>query len=151
MIVDNRAFWSFLKTKGVTVRVQPVHEEPYAVMRVRSVVDLGPGRQTAVVEGYIPQETHRKSNVKKQLAMPNKIGNLNIVYRTKKINPVSNVYKVIAHILNHANTDKITPEVLAPGDFLVFTKKPNSKQKISIDALRFMSQSALGFKESYAL
>ncbi len=70
------------------------------------------------------------------LAIPNKIGNLNIVYTTKTITPLSHVYQVIGEILRRSCGDRIVPDVLAPGDFLVFTKKPRSGTELSFEALR---------------
>ncbi len=135
MNVDNRSFWSFLKTKNVTVRVRPVHEEPCAVFRVLNLIDLGGGRQTAVLQGYLPEENTRHVSKKASLAMPRKIGNLDIVYTTRKITPVSHIYKVIAQVLDRCCMDRIVPEVLAPGDFLVFIKRPR-KGGMKIEALR---------------
>ncbi|MGB4057896.1 MAG: hypothetical protein WBK77_07415 [Alphaproteobacteria bacterium] len=123
MNVDNRSFWSFLKTQTVTVSVKPRREEPCAVFRVRNMVDLGRGRQTAMLEGYLPEETGRKAGQKPRLSMPNKIGNLDVVYTTQTITPVSHVYQVISQILRQSSTDRIVPDVLAPGDFVVFTKQ----------------------------
>jgi hypothetical protein len=145
MNVDNRSFWSFLKTPTVTVSVKRQREEPCAVFRVRNLIDLGGGRQTAMLEGYLPDHDGRKSIKKTRLAMPSKIGNLDVVYTTKTITPVSHVYHVIGQILRSPGTDKIVPEVLAPGDFIVFVKK--ARQKIAIEALRVMPSG----KTAYAL
>ncbi len=145
MNVDNRSFWSVLKTQNVTVTVKRKHEEPCAVFRVTSLIDLGSGRQTAMLEGYLPDHGDRKTIRKSQLAMPRKIGNLDVVYTTKTITPVSRAYHVIGEILRSPCTAKIVPDVLAPGDFLVFVKK--ARQKIAIEALRVTP----GRKMSYAV
>ncbi len=151
MNVDNRSFWSFLKTDNVTVSVKRPHQEPCAVFRVKNLIDLGGGRQTAMVEGYLPLELGRKSPKKSRLSMPRKIGNLDIVYTTKTITPLSHVYQVIGQILRSSQMDRIVPDVLAPGDFLVFTKKASrSSQKMSIEALRVMTGKPNG-KAGYAL
>lgn len=146
MNVDNRSFWSFLKTPNVTVSVRSRREEPCAVFRVKSMIDLG-GRQTALLEGYLPEEPRPKSIKKTKLAIPRKIGNLDIVYTTKTITSVSHVYQVIGEILRNSCSDRIVPDVLAPGDYVVFTKREGSKGSLTIDALRVMT----GKKAGYAL
>src|SRR5262245_50468313 len=135
MNVDNRSFWSFLKTTNVTVSVKRVREEPCAVFRVRNLIDLGGGRQTAMLEGYLPEPEGRKITKKAPLSMPRKIGNLDIVYTTKTITPMSHVYQVIGQILRSPLTAKIVPDVLAPGDFVVFVKRPK-RSSMLIEALR---------------
>jgi hypothetical protein len=153
MNIDNRSFWSLLKTRTVTVRVRPIFEEPCAVFRVKSLVDMGTGRRTAMLEGYLPDHEPRKAkNMKKpRLAIPRRIGNLDIVYTTKTITPVSRVYQVIGEILRRSSTDRIVPEVLAPGDFLVFTKKArNGMDNMSVEALRVMTGTGIA-KAGYAL
>lgn len=153
MNVDNRTFWSFLKTETVTVRVQRIHDEPCAVFRVKSLIEFG-GRRTAMLEGYLPQHGGRKTMKNTRLAIPNKIGNLNIVYTTKTITPLSHVYQVIGEILRRSCTDRIVPDVLAPGDFLVFTKKPRNgtetPRELSVEALRVMTDTRTA-KAAYAL
>ncbi len=145
MNVDNRSFWNFLKTNTVTVSVKRRREEPCAVFRVKTLIDLGRGRQTAMLEGYLPQENSRKTVQKSRLAMPRKIGNLDIVYTTKTITPVSHVYQVIGQILRSSCTDRIVPDVLAPGDFLVFTKRSRRGRQLFVEALRAMPTGKAGY------
>ena len=153
MNVDNRCFWSFLKTETVTVRVQRIHEEPCAVFRVKNLIEIG-GRRTAMLEGYLPLHGGRKTMKNTRLAIPNNIGNLNIVYTTKTITPLSHTYQVIGEILRRSCTDRIVPDVLAPGDFLVFTKKPRNgmetPRELSVEALRVMTGTRTA-KAAYAL
>ena len=147
MNIDNRSFWTLLKTSNVTVSVKRQHEEPCAVFQVRSLIDLGGGRQTAMLEGYLPDHGGRKILKKNRLAMPSKIGNLDIVYTTRTVTPVSRVYQAIGRILCSPRTDRIVPDVLAPGDFLVFMKRPRRGRKIFVEALRVTA----GRKAGYAL
>jgi hypothetical protein len=140
MNVDNRTFWSFFKTSHVTVSVKRQPEEPCAVFHVKSLIDLGSGRQTAMLEGYIPDHGGRPSAKKTRLSMPSKIGNLDIVYTTKTITPVSRAYQVIGQILRSSCTDRIVPDVIAPGDLLVLTRKQRRSTEYSIEALRVMPQ-----------
>lgn len=150
MNVDNRSFWSFLKTQNVTVSVKRRVQEPCAVFRVRSVIDFGTGRQTAMLEGYLPEEFGRKSIKKTPLSMPRKIGNLDVIYTTQTISPVSHIYNVIGDILRRSCMDRIVPDVLAPGDFVVFTKRDGRANTFIIDALRVMTNRNAG-KALYAL
>lgn len=142
MILNNRYQWSLLKTKNVTVSVTPVERCSYALFRVKNMIDLGSGHQTAVLENVAFPAEYGPGHRKNDLALPIKIANLDLVYTNKKYTGVSNVYEVIRSIYTKGRIEKIVPDVLAPGDYLVFKRQPREKQAALVEALRVITDRA---------
>ena len=122
MIEHNRSFWTRLKTRTVTISVQPREDTAY-VFQVINIVDLGTGRQMVVLDGLFPQD-HKRRPVRRRnaLSMPHKIGRLDFVCTGRRQIPVSDIYKRIRDINAKAHIEPIVPDVLAPGDVVVFRK-----------------------------
>lgn len=148
MIKDNRYYWSHLKTRNVTVTVKPKAKTMALVFRVSNVIDLGNGRQTVVLDHVdFPQSCHRHLK-KNELAIPLKMGTLDFVYTSRGNPSVSNVQTLIAGLYKEAQVEKIVPEVLCPGDLLVF-KQQGASMKISmIEVLRVMGSAQQGVKKA---
>ena len=141
----SKNFWNRLRMPGVTVSVKSENKEekPAAVFRVRGVIDLGQGRKTAILDNlsfpeFEGQKISRKIG-KNDLAIPSKIANLDCVFTSKGLTAVSNVYDAIRHIHAKAKFGPVVPDVLAPGDLLVF-RHCHRKSEITFDkALRIVA------------
>ncbi len=119
-----------------------------AVFRVKNMIDLGRGRQTALLDHLsFPQEP-ATSMQSCDLAIPHRSANLDFVYTSKKIAPVSNAHALIKNVHASATLEQIVPEVLAPGDYLVFKQTKRSKVAIISEAIRMKSSRKEGRKQN---
>lgn len=138
MIQHNRQLWSRLKTRNVTVSVQPVEEEICVAFRVKASIDVGYGRQRVVLSALESPNTKKGSASSRHINMPDHIGMLECIYTKTGMALGCNVYKLI--MANHpgARIEMIVPEVSAPGDYLVF-RQPGGRDGITvIEALRVL-------------
>lgn len=120
---------------GITL-VPSVPEFSQAVFRVTNMIDLGFGRQTAMLDN-ISEAAHNSFTLrKKSLAMPRKLANLDFVYTSKRLNAVSNARDTIRQTQGYAKVETITPDVVAPGDFLVFKDVWNKSKAALSEVLR---------------
>ncbi len=140
MIEDNRYYWSHLKTKTVTVRVAPKKRKLGVVFRVGSMIDLGNGRQTVMLEhvDYPINYHHRRKNEK--VAVPFSMGNLDFVYTSSAEPKVQNVQDLLSNIYKNDNVEKIVEEVLSPGDILVFKQDTSSMEIKLLETLRIVKE-----------
>lgn len=112
-----------MRVAGITVSVQPRHKTPYTVLRVGSIVDNGAGQQTVILKNALPWEWEidlDKPASKKGLSLPRRIANLNCVYTGRKFGVVTDVSDVLKVLTKNAKIATIVPEVIAPGDFMIF-------------------------------
>lgn len=132
MNIDNRILWSSLKVPGASVSVQPEARAPYVVMRVSSVIDTGRGDQTAVLGNALMPFSQGSGLNRKNLSIPHKIANLNCVYTSKRFGIVPDAYAAIKDMVKGRRVAAIVPDVIAPGDFVVFRHLKNySKVKFA--------------------
>lgn len=109
-----------------------------AVFRVTNMIDLGFGRQTAILDTLSKSAHNPLDMPKKSLAIPRKMDNLDFVYTSKRLNAVSNAREAIKQSQGYRKIETITPDVVAPGDFLVF-KDVWTKSKAALsEALRIV-------------
>lgn len=140
MIENNRYFWSHLKTKNATVRVNPREEVTGLVFLVNNVVDLGYGRQTVFLDHVDYPESSPASRAKKPSAVPMRMGDLDFVYASRKTPVIRNVRSLISSVFKEARLEKIVVDVLSPGDLIVFRQdEKTSKMKI-VDTLRIVKE-----------
>lgn len=138
MIVDNRSLWSVLKTRTVTVSVTPRANLRYMIFQVRQMADLGRSGQIAVLNGVAAQGLEEKIPVKTALSLPAKLGAMRLMY-TNPLSPlVGDVYNTLAMLEGYDEIEKIVPDVLAPGDYIVLRKTKDGALQFS-DALRIMT------------
>lgn len=140
MIEGNRYFWSHLKTKNVTVRVTPRASEQGLVFRVNNLIDIGNGRQTVVLDHVDhPDMTYRRPK-KAGLAVPFKMGALDFVYTSRQNPCIQNVRQLLSSLYKESRVEKIVPEVLSPGDLMVFRQDgPEMKIKM-VETLRVVKE-----------
>ncbi len=107
-----------------------------AVFRVQNLIDLGFGRQTAILDNMAFPDQPNVRVQKNDLAIPRRIANLDFVYTCKGVSTVANAQTAIRSMHTKAKLETIVTDVLAPGDFVVF-EQPMKKQKATLaEALR---------------
>ena len=130
-----------LMPQGVTL-IDPAlgPHGPQALFRVTNMIDLGFGRQTAVLDN-IKTPAHSPFSVpKKELEIPRKLASLDFVYTSKKVGAVSNAVEILRARHGETRIESIVPEVLAPGDFLVFRNLRQTSKVIFSEALRLVPE-----------
>ncbi len=123
MIISNNTSWKTMRVAGITVSVQPRPRTPYTILRVGGIVDTGGGEQTVILKNALPWELEidlDKPASKKGLSLPRRIANLNCVYTGRKFGVVADVNEAIKAVTRNARIAAIVPEVIAPGDFMIF-------------------------------
>lgn len=100
--------------------IDPALEKAEAVFRITNMIDLGFGRQTAMLDNLATPAHKALSIKKKNLAIPSKLANLDFVYTSKGFGAVIDARAVIRENHGNAPVAPIVPDVLAPGDFVVF-------------------------------
>lgn len=137
MIEDNRYFWSHLKTRSVTVRVQLRKRSTGVVFRVGNMIDMGNnGRQMVMLE-YVdyPQKCYARKGTG-DVAIPFRMGHLDFVYTSLRKPEIRNVNNLLSTLYKDGEIEKIVPDVLCPGDLLVFKQEKNSLKIKMVEALR---------------
>lgn len=142
MIKNNRFYWSHLQMSRVTVRVSPVVKEKGVVFRVKHMVDLGAGRQTVTLENidYPDGSIYKRSEKKDPVPVPFRMGSFDFVYTSRLQPALRNVQTMLSTLYKTEKVEKITPDVLAPGDILVFKQDGNSAAIKMVDALRVVKE-----------
>lgn len=107
-----------------------------AVFRITNMIDLGFGRQTAILDNIAKSADNAVINPKKNLAIPRKLANLDFVYTSKRLSAVSNARAAIKQSHGYRKIETITPDVIAPGDFLVFKDVWDKSKAVLSEALR---------------
>ena len=134
MIIDNRTLWSSLKMKGTTVSVRRQGRSPYTALKVASLIDTGRGRgQTVVLENAFPGMIEEDEQLhalglqvgQNHLAIPPKVANLNCVFTGRRPRLVYDAYHALREELQSHNLMPIVPDVVSPGDYMIFRHLKN--------------------------
>ncbi len=141
MIENNRYYWSHLKTKTVTIRVSPKKRQAGIIFRVGNMIDLGNGRQTAILEHVDYPRTYNNRSVIADVAIPFRMGCLDFVYTSKEKPKLQNVSNLLSTLYKGDEVEKIVADVLSPGDLLVFKQEGKSMRIKMIEALRVVKES----------
>lgn len=110
-----------------------------AAFRITNMIDLGIGQQTAILDNVILDKNNAQRSslsLKKGFVIPPRLANLNFVYTSKGMNTLNNAKAVIQEHHKGARVESITPDVLMPGDFLVFKDVWDSSKSAFSEALR---------------
>lgn len=143
MNINNRTYWARLKVPGATVSVDPARRKAATVFQVKNIIDVGRMRRKAVLENIalvkngVPlfDEIVTPDN---GLALPKGIGDMDIICTSRHLCCISNVYSAMKEVYANAKMGPVVPEVLAPGDFLIFKQGQRRGQaKLSL-ALRLL-------------
>ena len=115
---------------------------PQALFRVTNMIDLGFGRQTAILDNIACPAQGGLSLHKNDLAIPRRLASLDFVYTSKKVGAITNAHAVIQEKHRNARVEHITTDVITPGDFLVFKSLPPRQvtQTIFSEALRLIPE-----------
>ena len=143
MIENNRFFWSILKTRSVTVSVRPRENILGVAFSVSKIIDIGNGRQTVFLDHLeTPAQeatARRRPGANNELAIPFKMGNLDFVYISRRTPAVRDIGVLISELYKDAKIERIVPEVLSPGDILVFRHDQHENKVKMVDALRIIN------------
>lgn len=120
-------------TGSVTLIDPALKNGPQALFKVTNMIDLGFGRQTAILDnmGFGAASAG-------YLAIPRRIATLDVLYTGKKAGTVANAQAALQDRHRNARIEPIATEVLAPGDFLVFKKAREGSKAIFAEALRLI-------------
>ena len=147
MIIHNRANWTHLKTPNVTVSVNEVRDDYCSVFRVRSVIELGLGRKTLMLDPVPFDDAHKEGGYifrdvpKNKLAIPKKVSNLGFVCTSKGFAALPNIVVAMRHMaqmLGSRRLGVICPDALVPGDFVMFEHSCKTFRPRFSKALRAM-------------
>lgn len=138
---DNRTLWSSLKVGRAMVRVTPKapRAKPGSIFRVKNMIDLGNGKKTAVLETVSFPEYEMQKRTGAALSIPKGVDNLNLVYTSAHSHAVDNVYEAMRSVFASRRLGEIVPDVVAPGDYLVFRHHKENRVKLS-HTLRLLKQ-----------
>lgn len=133
MNINNRILWSSLKIPGVTVSVKKQPRSPYTALKVSSLIDTGRQTQTVVLENAFPGMIEEDDQLhalgleigKNHLSIPQKVANLNCVFTGRRPRLVYDAYQSLKSGLGEQSLMPITPEVVSPGDYMIFRHLPN--------------------------
>ena len=133
MNINNRTLWSSLKVRGTTVSVSRAPKSPYTVLKVASLIDTGRTSQTIVLENAFPgmqEEDPRLIKIaqdikQSRMAIPPKIANLNCVFTGRRPRLVTNVQIALKEKAGQRKLIPVIPEIVAPGDYVIFRHMPN--------------------------
>ncbi|MEM7651183.1 MAG: hypothetical protein AAF204_03755 [Pseudomonadota bacterium] len=116
--------WKTMKLAGVTVSVRPKPKTPYSVLKVSGLVDTGNAQQTVILQNALPNEweidLEKPIKSSKGLSLPRRIANLNCIYTGKSFGVVPDVTEAVRAVTRNARLAAVVPEVIAPGDFMIF-------------------------------
>mgnify|MGYP000445180758 CR=1 FL=1 len=122
--------------KNTITLADPSLEKTQAVFRVTNMIDLGMGRQTAILDN-ISRSAHKALTLKKAgFSVPDKLAHLDFVHTGKSVATVSNARAEIQARHGNVGLESIIPDVIVPGDFLVFKGLWNKSKTIFSEALR---------------
>ncbi len=163
MIEDKRYHWSKLKTKTVTVSVKSHDDDGSKGMafRVNKLIDVGTGRQTVFLDNYVSNRNDRGSDrdcyasgriaggggARESLRgkrdnppIPFRMGSFDIVYISRDVPVLTDISVLISDICKDVKVEKIVPEVLTPGDLLLFKQEGRDMRIKMVDALRIIDE-----------
>ena len=136
MIENNRYFWSHLKTNSVTVRVKPKKRETGVIFRVGSMVDTGAGRHVVMLENVDYPDNYHIRGKGGEVAIPFRMGGLEFIYTSLRRPELRNINTLLSALYKKGEVEKIVPDVLCPGDLLVFMQDRGSLKIKMVEALR---------------
>lgn len=124
MLENNKMSWRTMRLAGVTVSVQPKPRTPYSVLKVSGLIDTGNGQQTVILTNGLPSEweidLEKKAKSSKGLSLPRRIANLNCIYTGNAFGVVADVTDAVRAASGNAKLAAVVPEVIAPGDYMIF-------------------------------
>lgn len=142
MIENNRYYWTHLKTRNVTVRVQPKDDPMGVVFQVKNMVDSGKGRQMVVLTHVDHLDQAFRRPKQGDVAVPFKMGDLDFVYTSRQNPCMQNVAVLLGCLYQGQQVERIVLDVLSPGDILVFRRQKGETNMNIAEAFRVVRQDA---------
>ena len=116
--------WKTRRVGQVTVSVKPKPRTPYTILQVKSLIDTGRGAPSIILQNALPDaweiDLKKPKPEKEVLSLPCKIGDLNCVYTGRSFGVVADIVDSIKAVTGNAKIATIVPDVIAPGDFVIF-------------------------------
>ncbi len=116
--------WNSRKVGQVTVSVNPKPKTPYTILRVETMIDTGVGTPQMVLNNALPDEwqidIERPLNGKKHMPLPCRIAGINCMYTGRTFGVITDVAESLCAVTRNARLAAVTPDVIAPGDFVIF-------------------------------
>ncbi|MBI1300262.1 MAG: hypothetical protein GC137_01255 [Alphaproteobacteria bacterium] len=140
MIENNRFYWSHFKTKNVTVRVSPKKRQRGLVFKINNMIDLGFGRQTITLDNVHYPNAIAYNYGYEDVAVPFRMGGYDFIYTSRKAPKLLHVNSLLSALYKEDEVEKIVPDILCPGDLLVFTQDKSSMKIRMLEALRVVKK-----------
>ena len=116
---------------------------PQAVFRITNMIDLGMGRQTAILDNLANFSQKTLCFPEKNLAIPRSLDTLDLMYTGKTVGAVKDAQEAIQNNFKTKRLEEIAPEALAPGDFVVFKDIREKSRAVFSNALRLINPKKL--------
>jgi hypothetical protein len=113
--------------RGVGASLADPHE---AIFRVKNMIDTGKGRRALVLDQAAPEARIR------DFGLPARLGGLDLLCAGKKASIFKNARKAVEGMLKIKSLNEIVPDVLTPGDYVVFKSGSDRRNAIFSEALR---------------
>ncbi|HRQ61776.1 MAG TPA: hypothetical protein PLO23_09755 [Alphaproteobacteria bacterium] len=137
MNVYNRSHWTNLKVPGVTVSVSPRPDPKAAVFMVKSIIDDGRGRQSIVLGDPEFLILEAEYLMEPRRFIPPALGKTTLIYTGRFAMHIPHLHKALADFYKTSRVEHITPDVLQPGDFVVFKRGKGGQ---ILESLRVMCE-----------
>lgn len=110
--------------------VKKSQQSSEAIFRVRNLIDVGNGSRTLVLDQGAPgaRET--------DFELPARLNGLDVVCASKKISVFKNARAAVERMFSAAPLRDIVPDVLCPGDYVVFKSAGSRTNSVFSSALR---------------
>lgn len=118
-----------VETQTVSMMGTGIHVDE-AIFRVKNMVDTGQGRRTVVLDQALPDAKEQGFTV------PTRFSGLDVVCASKKVSVFKNARKAIEGLIKGFGFQTIVPEVLTPGDLVIFRSKPGEPHAQLSETLR---------------
>ncbi len=131
------------RTNNLSLMEVAAHKRPVireAAFKVINMVDLGFGRRTLVLDKVTHKATKPQIIANRDIDIPTRLGCLDVVCASKGLSVFNNARNSLDRIGGHAKLEKIIPEVLAPGDYVVFRDERRAPRAKFSEALRMIPQ-----------
>lgn len=136
MIENNRFYWSHFKTKNVTVRVSPKKRQRGLVFKINNMIDLGYGRQTITLDNIHFPNALACDVACDEVAVPFRMGGYDFIYTSRQTPKLLHVNSLLSTLYKEDEVERIVPDILCPGDLLVFAQDKSSMKIRMLEALR---------------
>lgn len=122
MNIHNRSHWTNLKIPNVTVSVTPRPDPKAAVFVVKSIIDTGRGKPTIVLTDPEFLILEAEYLMEPRAFVPPALGGTTLIYTGRFAMHIPQLHKALADFYKTSKVEQIAPDVLQPGDFVVFRR-----------------------------